>query len=249
VDYDKTEIAASYDAGRGHPPGVLEKWLSVVERHAPERVTNVLDLGCGTGRYAGALAKHFGAHVFAMDPSEKMLSVARSKAEEGVSYERARGEAIPLADCSVDLVFMSMVFHHFDDPHAVARECRRVLREGGCACLRAGTIEQTPGYAFVPFFPRTTEIIRRSLTTASTIKDVFARAGLDLCAHEIVESTVAPSWLEYVKKIELRADSVIVQLSQEEFESGLASMRAHASEGPVVEPIDFFAFVRPHGPV
>jgi len=76
VDYDKTEIATSYDAGRGHPPGVLEKWLSVVARYAPEHVTNVLDLGCGTGRYAGALAKHFGAHVFAMDPSEKMLSDA-----------------------------------------------------------------------------------------------------------------------------------------------------------------------------
>ena len=76
------------------------------------------------------------------------------------------------------------------------------------------------------------------------IKDAFARAGFDLYVHELIESTVAPNWTEYVKKIEQRADSVLVQLSHEEFESGLASMRAHASDGPVVEPIDFFAFAR-----
>jgi ubiquinone/menaquinone biosynthesis C-methylase UbiE len=36
---------------------------------------------------------------------------------------------------------MSMVYHHFTDPTAVARECHRVLRQGGYACIRNGTQE------------------------------------------------------------------------------------------------------------
>jgi ubiquinone/menaquinone biosynthesis C-methylase UbiE len=39
----------------------------------------VLDLGCGTGRFSEALAAQFDAHVIGLDPSLKMLQVAREK--------------------------------------------------------------------------------------------------------------------------------------------------------------------------
>jgi ubiquinone/menaquinone biosynthesis C-methylase UbiE len=41
----------------------------------------------------------------------------------------------------VDVVFMSMVYHHFADPVVVAKECRRVLRDGGYVCIRNSTGE------------------------------------------------------------------------------------------------------------
>jgi ubiquinone/menaquinone biosynthesis C-methylase UbiE len=40
-----------------------------------------------------------------------------------------------------DLVFMSMAYHHLTDRTAVARECHRVSRQGGYACVRNGTRE------------------------------------------------------------------------------------------------------------
>ena len=117
MNYDKTNIPAAYDAGRGYSPKVLTGWLDVVSRLVPkEAVSEILDIGCGTGRYSTALAAHFDARVVAVDPSEKMLAEARKKASERVRYERAFAEALPLPDASVDMVFMSMVFHHFDDP-------------------------------------------------------------------------------------------------------------------------------------
>jgi SAM-dependent methyltransferase len=120
MDYDKTNMPAAYDAGRSYSPAVLARWLDVISRRvAKSAVSEILDIGCGTGRYSTALAAHFDARVVAIDPSEKMLAQARKKAMERVSYERASGESLPLPDGSVDMVFMSMVFHHFDDPDRI----------------------------------------------------------------------------------------------------------------------------------
>ena len=146
LDYDRTDVPAVYDRGRSHGPNVLDLWMDNVASHVRgRRILNILDLGCGTGRSSDALAKCFEADVVGVDPSKKMLAEARCKPHSRcVRYARARGEAVPLADRSADLVFMSMVFHHFDDPRLVARECYRVLHDEGVVFLRAGTLAQMP---------------------------------------------------------------------------------------------------------
>jgi ubiquinone/menaquinone biosynthesis C-methylase UbiE len=137
MDYDQTTMPSAYDAGRGYAPAVLAFWLNTIAAPlAGQRIGDILDLGCGTGRYTAALAAHFGARAVGVDPSEKMLAEARRKGGRNTRFLRGSGEAIPLADDSVDMVFMSMVFHHFGGPKAAAKECYRVLREGGVACLR-----------------------------------------------------------------------------------------------------------------
>jgi hypothetical protein len=105
----------------------------------------VVDLGCGTGRFSELLAAHLGALVISIDPSQKMIVHARRKRATGsVLFQRAAAEGLPLADGCVDLVFMSQAYHHVTDAPAVARECRRVLREGGYVCIR-NTVESGCG--------------------------------------------------------------------------------------------------------
>lgn len=73
MDYDQTNIATTYDAGRGYSPATLALWLKVVTPWVPNTEgAAILDLGCGTGRYSEILAEHFGVQVVAIDPSEKM---------------------------------------------------------------------------------------------------------------------------------------------------------------------------------
>ncbi len=247
MDYDKTRMPPSYDAGRSYPPAVLAFWLGVISRWVPQgTVSDIVDIGCGTGRYSAALANHFDARVVALDPSEKMLAEARRKVSEKVRYEQASGETLPLADASMDLAFMSMVFHHFAHPDRVAQECRRVLRSNGAVCLRAGTVERCESYAYVPFFPGTRPILNKSLTSQARIESIFAAAGFRLIAHELVPSQAAESWDAYAAKLAHRADSILIQLSDREFEAGLAAVRKHAAARPshesVVEPVDFFVF-------
>jgi ubiquinone/menaquinone biosynthesis C-methylase UbiE len=247
MDYDKTNMSAVYDAGRGYSPAVLALWLDVISRWvAKGAVSEILDIGCGTGRYSTALAAHFDAHVIAIDPSEKMLAQARKKATERVRYERASAESLPLPDASVDMVFMSMVFHHFDDPDQAVRECRRVLRRGGTVCLRAGTIDRSGTYPYVPFFPRSGAILNNVLQTQAAIETTFARAEFRAVCHELIRGEAAGSWGAYADKLALRADSILAQLSDQEFDVGLAALREHATaappDEPVIELIDFFVF-------
>ena len=250
MDYDTTTMPAVYDAGRGYSRQTLDMWLAAIEKAAggAGRIKAILDLGCGTGRYSGALAKHFGAQVTAVDPSEKMLAESRRKHASNVTCLQGHGERLPLADGSVDMVFMSMVFHHFADPAQVARECHRVLKPNGVVVLRGASTDQIAGYPYLPFFPRTEQLIRNSIRSVAAMQAPFREAGFEPSSHEIVMSEVGASWLDYAAKVALRADSILVQLSDAEFAEGLAALRTYAAaqpaDQPVIEPVDLLAFRR-----
>lgn len=250
MNYDATLMPDVYDAGRGYSPEVLDLWLAAIARVAGDarQIDDILDLGCGTGRYAGSLAQHFAASVVAIDPSEKMLALARRKQAAGVRYVHAAGEALPLPNGSVDMVFMSMVFHHFADREQVARECRRVLRNNGVVIMRVGATDRIDDYPYVPFFPRARDLIERTLTSLADVQRTFVDAGFELQNHEVVMSETARSWGDYAERVALRADSILVQLTEEEFAEGLAALHAyavgHPQGGAVIEPVDLFAFRR-----
>ena len=248
MNYDATEIAAGYDSGRSHGPEVLDLWMNTIASHLDGQVPKtILDLGCGTGRFSNALAVRFDAEVIGIDPSMKMLEQARQKqVDPRVRYYDGHGEAIPLPDSSVDLIFMSMVFHHFDDPRLAARECRRVLRDEGRAFLRAGVRERISLYPYVDFFPASRAILEQCLPSCGEISQVFAAAGLRTDAAEVVTQQIAPSFERYAEKLAAGGDSVLASLTQSDFEAGLKALRSHAARGnsqPVFEPIDVFVFV------
>lgn len=247
MDYDATEIPRTYDKGRDHGPEVLDLWMDAIASHVDAAsVRAILDLGCGTGRFSEALADRFDAQVLAIDPSKKMLEQARGKQRDPrVSYLLGSGESIPLDSNSVDLIYMSMIFHHFRDPQLAARECRRVLREGGTAFMRTGTQERIPSYPYVPFFPASRPIMDAVLPTSSFIQDVFVAARFRLVTLDVITQTIAPNHMVYADKLASGADSVLAQLSQDEFQAGIEALRAHASRvnnEAITEPIDLFVF-------
>jgi SAM-dependent methyltransferase len=250
MDYDQTTMPSAYDAGRSYAPAVLAFWLNTIAAPlAGQRIGDILDLGCGTGRYTAALAAHFGAQAVGVDPSEKMLAEARRMGGRNIRFLSGSGEAIPLADASVDMVFMSMIFHHFGSPQKAAEECRRVLRGGGVVCLRAGATDRIDSYPYVPFFPGTRPLLTGDLQSVAFIQATFEEADFRGDHHEVVQSEVAASWTEYGDKLAHRADSILIQLADDAFGAGLAALREHArnapQDEPVIEPVDFFVFRRP----
>jgi malonyl-CoA O-methyltransferase len=94
---------------------------------------SVLDLGCGTGHGAAALATRWpGARVIALDASPAMLGEA-ARREGSMRVERllADAEAIPLPDASVDLVFSNLLLPWCEDIDTVFGEVARILRPRG----------------------------------------------------------------------------------------------------------------------
>jgi SAM-dependent methyltransferase len=247
MDYDTTDIPVAYDRGRDHGSEVLHLWMNVVSaRVEKQTIKTILDLGCGTGRFSEALVSRFDAEVVGIDPSRKMLEQARRKqSDPRVRYELGRGEAIPLPNNSVDLVFMSMVFHHFDNPTLAARECRRVLRDGAIAFLRAGSRERIASYPYVDFFPESRSILEECLPTNSFMREVFESAGFSTVTSDVVTQEIAPNHWAYAEKLAAGADSILARLSRSDFEAGLEAIRSHAASignQPVCEPIDVLIF-------
>jgi ubiquinone/menaquinone biosynthesis C-methylase UbiE len=118
MNYDQTQIPATYDKARALPTEAVRLWQDLLSVHLDRAsISLVIDLGCGTGRFSELLAAHFGVKVIAIDPSQKMVEQVRPKSAVGsVAYLQGLAEALPLRDGCADLVFMSMVYHHFAGP-------------------------------------------------------------------------------------------------------------------------------------
>lgn len=249
MDYDRTTIPACYDLGRTHGPEVLDLWMDAVAKYVADRApSTILDLGCGTGRFSDALATRFGTLVLGVDPSRKMLEQARGKRTNGtVQYICGSGEAVPLVANTIDLIFISMVFHHFSSPAKAAQECLRVGRKGAILFVRAGTVEHIPAYPYVEFIPSTVPLLYERLNSKKDITRTFDAAGFSLVAADVLVQQIAPTHAAYADELAAGGDSILASLNARELTDGLNALRRHATlvdPKPVTEPIDVFVFRR-----
>jgi ubiquinone/menaquinone biosynthesis C-methylase UbiE len=88
---------------------------------------DLLDVGCGTGRFSKVFADH-GWVVTGVDVSEDMLRFAR---ERGIDAIRADASRLPFEDACFDAVVSLWTHTDVDDFAAVVREIARVLRPDG----------------------------------------------------------------------------------------------------------------------
>jgi ubiquinone/menaquinone biosynthesis C-methylase UbiE len=125
-------IAANYATSPIHASGPdLAELVKAAALSGSERV---LDLGCGAGHTALAVAPHV-AEVIAIDLTDEMLATAAGLAAArdvaNVNFRRADVAALPFEDASFDVVTSRYSAHHYDQPARAVAEARRVLRPGG----------------------------------------------------------------------------------------------------------------------
>ena len=129
-------IAAGYDAWYATPLGRL------VDRLEKEAVLTLvggavggltLDLSCGTGNYALALAER-GFRVVGVDVSEFMLRVARAKSVQAkldIPWLRADASVLPFRSGAFELVTLILGLEFMAEPGRALGEAHRVLKSGG----------------------------------------------------------------------------------------------------------------------
>ncbi len=118
--------------------------LEYVERHAQLAGRDVLDVGCGGGILAEAMACQ-GARVVGLDLAEDLLGVARAHAREAgieVDYRLESAEQHAAANpARYDLVTCMEMLEHVPDPAAVIAALAETARPG--ADLFLSTINRT----------------------------------------------------------------------------------------------------------
>src|SRR5208283_1264690 len=129
-----------------------------------------LDVGCGTGRLLRNAKEHWpDARLIGIDPAEGMIQQATQLLSDA-EFHIATAEALPLPDASIDLVFSTMSFHHWNNQAKGVSEIARVLRSQGRFLL--ADIMMPPGLSLIfRHFKR---------NNAAKTRAMFAQAGLNV---------------------------------------------------------------------
>jgi ubiquinone/menaquinone biosynthesis C-methylase UbiE len=110
---------------------VIRKWIK-------DLASPILDVGCGTGRYAIKIAKK--GEVVVLDIGLKMLRKTMRKAKKCNAFGRinpvlADGEHLPFKEKSFNGLICTLTFDHFEDCESAAQEFSRVLDKDGLCIL------------------------------------------------------------------------------------------------------------------
>ncbi|WP_054849994.1 class I SAM-dependent methyltransferase [Vulcanisaeta sp. JCM 14467] len=134
----------------------------------------IADLGCGEGRYCDFF-KDYASKLYCVDIDEAAIEEVRRRfgnyGNVTILNEDITHTSIPSG--SVDLVFMSNVFHDVDDKEAAVKEISRILKPGG----RLLIIEFKENVLFGPPFKLSPEEVEEYFSGAGFVREGYAEVS------------------------------------------------------------------------
>jgi putative AdoMet-dependent methyltransferase len=197
TDYNDTAEVEAYDSRMEEFRDVKQENLKVLETLALPPGAAVLDIGCGTGRFARAAAAE-GLLVSAVDVSAVMLEYVRQKFKEQNlkigDLQHAGFLTMDFPAEKFDAAFSNAVLHHLPDAWKLSalRNVARILKPGGQLLLGDVVFslepDESPEDCFARFsasFPNMEkEAARHAAREFSTydwiMEGLLRRAGFDI---------------------------------------------------------------------
>jgi SAM-dependent methyltransferase len=118
-------------------------WVTTEESHQIPQLleltadSSVLEIGCGSGRYALQVVETAGCKVIGLDLNAEGIRNANTLAEQRnlssqIHFQQCDvSQVLPFADKTFDAVFSNDVFCHISGRAALLRELWRVMKPGG----------------------------------------------------------------------------------------------------------------------
>ncbi len=217
-------IAPSYARHRSARKFVVE----ILHRlHGKSPGGAVLEVGCGTGAYAAALAETGSRTIYAMDLSRRML--AQAPEHDPIVYLQGLATNLPFADQALGMIFSVNVVHHLDDIDDYFRESFRTLRPGGILCTATDSKAIIKRRAPLSrYWPSTVPVELARYHDLEMLREAMAAVGfcrMDECEGrwEFAVTDVGP----YRDK----AFSCLQLISEEAFTGGLRAMESDLRTG------------------
>jgi SAM-dependent methyltransferase len=211
-------LAARYDELRPDDAN----WWELLERVVQEgdlRGRRVLDVGCGTGRQAAALAERYTAKVWGIDPSREMLAKARERAPRGVGIKLARAEQLPFSAGWFERALMWLSVHLVDRPRAFT-EIQRVLRPTGRLVIATFDPRYFDGFWLPRFFPSVATIDRARFPDREALERELRQAGFEPRLERVSQSGSVDREAA-LRKIRGRHISTLRLIGEDEYRAGL----------------------------
>jgi SAM-dependent methyltransferase len=242
---------------RGKHPTFDRMLHDYVSAMAIDDTKTVLDLGCGTGVAARAIARRpdFSGRVTGIDLSSALTDAAMALAtDEGlagkVEFRPGDTSKLDVPDASFDAVIGHTLLSHVGDPLAVIREAARVTRAGGMlgffdgdfASLTFGNADTEAGRAYDD------AVIRAIITNPRVMRQMprlLRASGLELVAFRAyvnAEAGTAEYWLPAIESFR----KLVPQeggLSASEVEAWADSLMLDSARGDFFGASNYYAYV------
>ena len=225
---------------------VDENWLEVFEvvvREADLRGGRVLDVGCGTGKFARVLAERGLARVWGVDPSAEMLAEARERVPSSVGLKLGDAERLPFKDGAFDAAVLWTVVHLIERPPGFA-ELRRVLTPGGRIAIVTFAPEHFTGYWQNEFFPSIAAIDLARHPSPEQLDKELQAAGFEAPRFVRLLQEVQLSREVALERIRGRSISTFDLLDDDEIRAGTAKAERELPEHVGFEVQYLLAFAR-----
>jgi SAM-dependent methyltransferase len=192
----------------------------------------VLDIDCGTGGFAIAIAEAAAAHLVGLDESRSFIEFAERLPQPecgSVEWVVADAENLPFADAAFDRVLLSFVLHQLAAPDIAVAEAARALKGEGCLLVR--TIAPEDARARVParYFPSIAAADEARLPAVVTIEQWLRDAGLVIRDNWRVNRNAPLALADEERRVRVEVTSRFTQVGKDELEAGLERMRADAA--------------------
>ena len=147
-------LAEKYASSPVADQDAYEVKLEITQRYLHPEM-EVLEIGCGTGTTSLIHAPHV-RHILATDISEKMIEIARCKAEaqdvQNVTFQVVPIDDLEIAEGSMNVVMAHSILHLVEDRNAVIAKAYQWLKPGGV--FVSSTICMSDAYGFMrPIMP------------------------------------------------------------------------------------------------
>lgn len=145
LDSDMLDALVAHLEACGRHPALADMLGEYLDAMQIAPAASVLDVGCGGGLVARAIARHSGftGSVAGIDLSAHLVAAATRLAdEEGVgarvTFQRGDARQLPFADASFDAVVAHALIGHVPGPLVMLKEAARVLKPGATLAVFDG---------------------------------------------------------------------------------------------------------------
>ena len=218
--HNEPDYAASFGKYRSQTTETTAALLRSVLRYVPSSSgARVIDIGCGTGRYALLLASVSGAQIFATDLSRAMVEQGRDKDDgKDVSWFLSDACGIPFAGESVDVALLFLVLHVVKDSKKALQEAYRILRSGGHCLILAHSYSQLDRQTIFRFFPEARKLNKRRMLSLTKLKRLVREIGFHhLWSKEFAE-VVTCSREVFLEKVRSKPNTSLRSMSNVDFQ-------------------------------